>query len=216
MAYLKKVMGVVQTVSALNWQLQDGKGGKMNRERKLYFPQKYIVEKIKKIYPEGTKVKLLQMEDAQAPSVGTYGTVTRVDDIGTIHVYWDNGSCLGVVYGEGKVEKAVFTSIEDIVNTVLADYNHQDVEFSTAYLEFNVKMPIRDILKSYGRLQHMINGDEIVECREDGAEIWYDEEDFASDLTEVYSGRMDKLLERFDGSKRFLRYDEDEVLDFVF
>ena len=33
---------------------------------------------------------------------GTKGTVVCVDDIGTIHVHWDNGSSLGVAYGEDR------------------------------------------------------------------------------------------------------------------
>ena len=33
----------------------------------------------------------------QAPPSGTIGTVTCVDDIGTIHMMWNNGSSLGLV-----------------------------------------------------------------------------------------------------------------------
>ena len=51
-------------------------------------------------YPKGTRVILVKMNDVQAPPVGTQGTVTGVDDIGTIMVNWDNGSHLGVVLGE--------------------------------------------------------------------------------------------------------------------
>ena len=40
------------------------------------------------------------MDDPQAPSIGTLGTVIGVDDVGTIHVNWDNGSSLGVAFGE--------------------------------------------------------------------------------------------------------------------
>jgi hypothetical protein len=40
------------------------------------------------------------MEDPQAPPIGTTGTVIGVDDLGTVHVKWDNGSCLGVAFGE--------------------------------------------------------------------------------------------------------------------
>lgn len=58
------------------------------------------LEKLMKKYPEGTRVGLISMNDVQAPPKGTLGTVFYVDDIGTIHVRWDNGSSLGVVYGE--------------------------------------------------------------------------------------------------------------------
>ncbi len=63
-----------------------------------------ILKRLKETYPEGTRVKLVQMNDKTAPPVGTYGTVTGVDDIGTVHVHWDNGSCLGAAYGEDIIE----------------------------------------------------------------------------------------------------------------
>lgn len=60
--------------------------------------------RLKEQYPEGTRVVLVQMNDTQAPPPGTKGTVMAVDDIGTIHVKWDNGSSLGVAYGEDRCE----------------------------------------------------------------------------------------------------------------
>ena len=48
----------------------------------------------------GTRIELVRMDDVQAPPVGTRGTVTGVDDIGSIMVRWDNGSGLNVAYGE--------------------------------------------------------------------------------------------------------------------
>ncbi|MGX6992163.1 DUF4314 domain-containing protein, partial [Pseudolactococcus reticulitermitis] len=56
-------------------------------------------------YPEGTRVSLLQMNDAHAPEIGTCGTVKGVDDIGSIRVHWDNDSNLNVVFGEDYVVK---------------------------------------------------------------------------------------------------------------
>lgn len=41
-----------------------------------------------------------EMDDIQAPPVGTEGTVFGVDDIGSIMVHWDNGNTLSVAYGE--------------------------------------------------------------------------------------------------------------------
>jgi len=62
------------------------------------------VEALRKQYPVGTRVRLVRMEDIQAPPVGTKGTVKGVDDIGSILVSWDNGSSLNVVYGEDEIE----------------------------------------------------------------------------------------------------------------
>ena len=72
----------------------------------MNFPRREIVERIKKEYPSGTRVELISMCDpyADMPS-GTKGTVTGVDDTGTIHVHWDNGHSLGVVYGEDSCRK---------------------------------------------------------------------------------------------------------------
>lgn len=43
------------------------------------------------------------MSDLYAPPQGTGGTVTGVDDIGSLLVHWDNGSSLNVLYGEDVV-----------------------------------------------------------------------------------------------------------------
>lgn len=64
-----------------------------------------IVEKLKARYPVGTRVELVQMDDFQAPPVGTRGTVMGVDDIGSLLISWDNGSSLHVLYGVDKVTK---------------------------------------------------------------------------------------------------------------
>lgn len=48
---------------------------------------------------KGDRVELVSMDDNQAPPVGTCGTVYHIDDIGTIHVRWDNGSGLGLIPG---------------------------------------------------------------------------------------------------------------------
>lgn len=61
---------------------------------------KATLETLREWFPSGTRVELVRMDDIQAPPIGTQGTVKSVDDMGTIHVRWDSGSSLGVVYGE--------------------------------------------------------------------------------------------------------------------
>ena len=53
-------------------------------------------------YPKGCRVRLNRMDDPYQTDLkeGSMGTVRFVDDIGTIHVAWDCGSSLGVVFGE--------------------------------------------------------------------------------------------------------------------
>ena len=71
----------------------------------MRFPSKETVERIREEYPVGTRVELVQMDDPQAPPVGTKGTVKGVDDTGSLLMRWDNGSGLNVVYGEDIVRK---------------------------------------------------------------------------------------------------------------
>lgn len=71
----------------------------------MRFPSREIVEQVRKEYPKGTRVELVQMDDFQAPPIGTRGTVKGVDDTASIMVSWDNGSSLHVVYGEDSCRK---------------------------------------------------------------------------------------------------------------
>ena len=75
----------------------------------MIFPDRETVARIRKKYPAGTRVILEEMDDIQAPPVGTMGTVTGVDDTGSLLVKWDNGCGLNVVYGQDRVRKMIMT-----------------------------------------------------------------------------------------------------------
>lgn len=54
-------------------------------------------EYYKKAYPVGTRIRLLHMDDPYVPiESGMTGTVAYVDDMGTLHMKWDNGRSLGI------------------------------------------------------------------------------------------------------------------------
>ena len=62
-------------------------------------------EKYKRLYPPGTRLELQAMNDPYAPAEpGTRGTVVCVDDIGQIHMKWDNGRSLALVPGEDSFQ----------------------------------------------------------------------------------------------------------------
>ena len=69
------------------------------------FPSRETIDGLRKKYPAGTRVELVQMDDVQSPPIGTRGTVVGVDDLGSIMVHWDNGSSLNVLYGVDSVRK---------------------------------------------------------------------------------------------------------------
>lgn len=62
------------------------------------------VKTLRELYPAGTRIRLLKMDDIQAPPAGTEGTVTFIDDAGTIHMRWDTGSSLGLISEEDEFE----------------------------------------------------------------------------------------------------------------
>ncbi len=66
----------------------------------MRFTDRDTVEKLRQQYPVGCRVRILKMDDVQAPPIGTEGTVYGVDDTGTVMVHWDNGSGLNVIFGE--------------------------------------------------------------------------------------------------------------------
>ena len=52
---------------------------------------------------EGKRIELISISDPYTNlKPGDRGTVDFVDDTGTIHVIWDNGSTLGLVPGEDQ------------------------------------------------------------------------------------------------------------------
>lgn len=72
----------------------------------MNFPTKNEVETVKKNYPVGCRVELDCMKDPYRNiPAGSQGTVRFVDDTGTIHVSWDCGSSLGIVYGVDKCHR---------------------------------------------------------------------------------------------------------------
>lgn len=73
----------------------------------MIFPDRSIVERIRQCYPPGTPVRLVQMDDPQAPPPGTRGIVRGVDDTGSIMVSWETGGSLNVVYGIDRCEPVI-------------------------------------------------------------------------------------------------------------
>ena len=67
----------------------------------MFGMRKETLDRLRKQYPSGARVELTHMNDPWNTNLheGSRGTVVAVDDIGTIHVAWDCGSSLGVVYG---------------------------------------------------------------------------------------------------------------------
>ena len=64
----------------------------------MKFPNKAYLEQLRKQYPKGTKLQMITMrnEKYHVPP-GTVGEVTHIDDMGNIHICWQNGSSLAII-----------------------------------------------------------------------------------------------------------------------
>ena len=55
-------------------------------------------------FKRGSRVELVSMNDPYTNlKPGDRGRVEFIDDVGTAHIIWDNGSTLGAAYGEDKI-----------------------------------------------------------------------------------------------------------------
>ena len=111
----------------------------------MKYPSRKEINNLRRKYYEGLRVKLIEMNDIQAPKVGTKGTVIGVDDIGSILIDWDDGSTLSVVYGVDRVEilpkvtKKVLNQILSIRNSgrtnMLDTYEVQKIAYELDFYE---------------------------------------------------------------------------------
>ena len=68
-------------------------------------PTEEITKVLRKRYPAGTRIRLLEMADDPYPvPAGTEGTVTGVDSESSLLVKWDNGRSLSVIHLVDRVE----------------------------------------------------------------------------------------------------------------
>jgi uncharacterized protein YodC (DUF2158 family) len=68
------------------------------------FPSKAAVEAQRAGYTKGARVELVSISDSYTSlKSGDRGTVSFVDDTGTVFCRWDNGSSLGAVLGADEI-----------------------------------------------------------------------------------------------------------------
>ena len=86
----------------------------------MKFPSKGQVNLVMQTYPPGTRVELVSMDDPYTDlKPGSLGTVDFVDDTGTVHVNWDSGSTLGVVYGVDAIKPV--SEVDGIVKSQILE-----------------------------------------------------------------------------------------------
>ena len=79
----------------------------------MKLPAKETVERLRRQYPEGTRIELIRMDDPYNKKLvpGCKGSVQFVDSAGTLQMRWDCGSSLGLIPGEDDFR--IITDEED-------------------------------------------------------------------------------------------------------
>ena len=66
-------------------------------------PSREWIKFMREQYPVGSRIRLTELNDPYSKlKPGSEGTLMYIDDVGTFHVNWDNGSTLGLVIGEDR------------------------------------------------------------------------------------------------------------------
>ena len=63
----------------------------------MKFPSMEQIERLRKQYPAGTRIELIEMSDSQASPQEALGTCLAVDDMGDLIMKWDNGCGLNLI-----------------------------------------------------------------------------------------------------------------------
>lgn len=112
-------------------------------------------------------------------------------------------------------EENTIKTADDMYKRVRDEYDKYDTELNGLFFNFQVRMPVRDIMETYAKLQYDINGDSVLRF-ENGKEADQLVPN-TPDWDKVYEGNCQTFLEYFNKHKElgFRRYNDEEQVDFV-
>jgi hypothetical protein len=99
------------------------------------------IELLKTKYPVGTVVVVLAMNDPHGVPSGTKGIVDHIDDIGQIHVSWDNGSGLALIPDEDefRIDYADLRNMEVTVDSDSLVTDEEDEKNVMCFISYSIK-----------------------------------------------------------------------------
>ncbi|HBL84707.1 MAG: hypothetical protein A2Y17_11280 [Clostridiales bacterium GWF2_38_85] len=77
----------------------------------MNFPTKEQVDLVRQNYPKGTRIEVTHIDDPYSKlTTGSRGTVTIIDDTGSLFCDFDNGERIGLLYGIDGYRKVPTTN----------------------------------------------------------------------------------------------------------
>jgi len=71
----------------------------------MRLPSEKEVERLRKVYPAGTQIRLISMAEEPFPlPAGSIGEVEMIDDAGNLHMKWQCGRGLALIAGADTFE----------------------------------------------------------------------------------------------------------------
>jgi len=139
---------------------------------------KEMLKFLREQYPVGSRVRLREMgaDDPQPLEPGSMGTLTCIDDLGTMHIAWDNGRKLGLVPGQDSFtvlppEPTVLKLFMPLTAELYERDRWGDIENDCTELDgFDLRTYEGEILKALKKNQ-------MPEESERGVMHWYHEND---------------------------------------
>jgi len=139
---------------------------------------KEMLKFLREQYPVGSRVRLREMgaDEPQPLEPGSMGTLTGIDDAGTMHIAWDNGRTLGLVPGQDSFtvlppEPTVLKLFMPLTADLYERNRWGDVENDCTELDgFDLRTYEGEILKALKKNQ-------MPEESERGVMHWYHEND---------------------------------------
>jgi hypothetical protein len=100
----------------------------------------------------GMRIRMISMDDQYAVDEGMEGTIMKVDDLGTLHVKWDDGSSLGVI---PEIDKYELLPAEDEQVDLINLFKESKKPMTT-----NLKRDFKQITNK-NRLKIKVEGEEV-------------------------------------------------------